>query len=252
MKFCQWLSLNSTSAVREDYHNKHEDFEIKINPTLDLTIMKNKDLNVALTAFHGYYSWHNIRKEYDNNMIRYSCDDGHTFSEIIFPNGLYSYEDLNAYIALVFKRDCSDKKPFVITFSDTTYKVTIEVLQDTAVDLTQGDFANLLGFDKVTLRVGTHISQSPPNLSHDLDNIYVHCDLLERSLVDGRWGDVIYVFPTARLKPGHPFSFKETTLQFSALTKYCINSVHIYITDVFGNIIPLNKAPIIVQLLIKE
>jgi hypothetical protein len=252
MKFCQWLSLNSASAVRQDYHNKHNDFEVQINPPLDLTGLKNKDLKIALTAFHGYYSWHNIRQEYDNNTIHYSCDGGRTFREIIFPNGLYSYADLNTYIDLVFKRDCKDKKPFVITFNDTTYKVSIEVFQDTIVDLQQGEFSILLGFAKVMLREGTYFSDSPPNLSHDLDNIYVHCNLTDRSLVDGRWGDVVYVFPTVRLEPGYPFSFKETTLQFSELTKYCINSIHIYITDVFGNIIPLNNAPITVQLLIKE
>ncbi len=105
---------------------------------------------------------------------------------------------------------------------------------------------------KTVLTEGIHFSQTPPNLSRDLDNIYVHCDLTDRSLVDGKWGDVIYVFPTARLEPGHPFSFKEITLQYSELTKYCINSVRIYITDVFGNIIPLNNAPITVQLLIRE
>ena len=131
-------------------------------------------------------------------------------------------------------------------------KCQLRWLMDTVIDLVQGEFADLLGFEKVMLREGTHFSQTPPNLSHDLDNIYVHCNLTDRSLVDGIWGDVIYVFPTARLDPGHPFSFKETTLQFSELTKYCINSVHIYITDVFGNIIPLNNAPITVQLLIKE
>lgn len=252
MKFCQWLSLNSASAIRDDYHNKHEDFEIKINPPLDLTYLKNADLKVALTAFNGYYSWYNIRQEYDNNKIVYSCDNGRIFKEIIFINGLYSYEDLNAYIDLVFKRDCRDQKPFVIKFNGTTYKVSIEVSQNVVVNLTQGEFATLIGFQKVVLRRGTHYSQTPPNLSHDLDNIYVHCDLTDGSLVDGKWGDVIYVFPTARLPPGHPFTFKETILQFSELKKHCISSVHIYITDVFGNIIPLNNAPITVQLLIKE
>jgi hypothetical protein len=252
MKFCQWLSLNSASAIRDDSHNKHEDFETKINPPLDLTEFKNADLKVALTAFHGYYSWHNIRQEYNNNKIIYSCDNGRTYKNIIFLNGLYSYEDLNAYIEQVFNRDCKDKKPFVIKFIDTTYRVSLEVLQDVIVDLTQGEFASLIGFKKRVLGQGVHYSQKPPNLSHDLDNIYVHCDLTDTSLVDGKWGDVIYVFPTAGLKPGHPFTFKETVLQFSNLTKYCINNIHIYITDVFGNIIPLNNATITVKLLIQE
>ena len=252
MKFYQWLSFNSASAKRDDYHNKHEDFEIKINPALDLAHLKKADLKVALTAFHGYYSWYNIRQEYNNNKIAYSCDNGRTFKEIIFTNGLYSYEDLNAYINQVFKRDCGDQQPFVIKFNDTTYKVSIEVFQNVIINLSYGEFACLIGFEKVVLRRGTHYSQTTPNLSRDLDNIYVHCDLTDGSLVDGKLGDVIYIFPTAGLLPGHPFTFKETILQFSELTKYCISSVHIYITDVFGNIIPLNNAPITVQLLIKE
>ena len=252
MKFSQWLSFNSASAVRQDYHNKHEDFEVKISPPLDLRDLSDANLKVALTAFYGYYSWHNIRKEFENNTLWFSCDNGNTFKKIIFPDGLYSYEDLSNFINRILKSDCANKIPFKIHFSDTTYKVSIEVSQSIILDLSEGEFATLLGFEKIALKAGLHESLSPPNLSHDLDNIYVHCDLIDKSLTDGKWGDVVYIFPTAGLIPGHPFSFKETTLQFSELAKHCINSVHIYITDVFGNIIPLNKAPITVQLLIRE
>ena len=252
MKFSQWLSFNSAAAIRDDYHNKDEDFETKINPPLDLTHLKNVNLKVALTAFHGYYSWYNIRQEYNNNRILYSCDNGGSYRPLAFPNGLYSYEDLNAHISAVFIRDCKGQKPFVMIFNSITYKVSISVPDNVIIDFSRGEFASLIGFEKAVLRRGTHNSKTPPNLSHDLDNIYIHCDLTDRSLIDGKWGDVVYVLPTARLEPGHPFTFKETILQFSELTKYCISSVRIYITDVFGNIIPLNNASITVQLMIKE
>ena len=249
MKFCQWLSVNSAAAVRHDYHNKHHDFEVKIHPPLDLRDLVDAQLRIAVTAVHGYYSWHNIRKEYENNSLRISCDGGTTYKHIQLPDGLYSYKDLNAYIAETLRK-CKIENALMIQFSETTYRVSINVGPKIIVDLTQGEFSKLLGFEKVTLKEGLHESQSPPNLSHDLDNVYVHCDLTDKSLVDGRWGDVIYIFPTARLLPGHPFAFNEKTLLFSELSKHHISSLRIYITDVFGNYIDLNKAPITVQLLI--
>ena len=51
------------------------------------------------------YSWYNISTTYGNNKIKYSHDDGTTWSTIVFPNGNYSYQDLNYYIQEVIKEN---------------------------------------------------------------------------------------------------------------------------------------------------
>ena len=44
-------------------------------------------------------SWFNIRPEYNNhNVLKFSKDEGKTWQDIRFPNGIYDYDDIGAFI----------------------------------------------------------------------------------------------------------------------------------------------------------
>lgn len=241
-KAAMLLTFNSAAAVRESFANSHEDFEVKINPPLNV----GPNAKAALVSFSGYYSWHNIRQEYNNNNIKYSTNGG-AFQDLAFPDGLYSYEDINQYFVFAGISPAP-----TIAFNDTTYKVSIVVPKNLILDLSNGEFADLLGFEKTKLPEGEYTSPNPPNLSRDIDSLYVHCDVVKDSIVDGEWGNVLFSFSTANLTPGYPFVMEPHNLRFVKVSSQTITSVHLYITDVFRRVICLNKAPIRIVITIQD
>ena len=80
-----------------------------------------------------------------------------------------------------------------------------------------------------------------PNITNSLDTLYIHCDLVDNSIVDREYGDVIYTISTADLRRSYPFKDDPILKGFCEVNKTIINSIRIYITDALGKIINLNK-----------
>ena len=81
--------------------SKCEDFIIKYDPPIILP--QNMKHEIAVDKVSMTYSWNNIRPQYNNNVIKYSSDNGQSFHEISFPSGMYSYNDINDYIHEIMK-----------------------------------------------------------------------------------------------------------------------------------------------------
>ena len=80
-----------------------------------------------------------------------------------------------------------------------------------------------------------------PNITNSLDSLYVHCDLVDNSIVDEEYDDVIYTICTANLRRSYPFIDEPILKGFCEVNKTIINSIRLYITDALGKIINLNK-----------
>lgn len=239
------LTLNSATATRAAPQNRHDDFEVQINPPLNL----GPNAKAALVKFTAYYSWHNISHEFENHTVRYSVNNGNTYQDVVFEDGLYSYEDINSYIAFALGHA---SPPPSISFNDTTYKVVVTVPKGCILNLKDSNFAELLGFNPTLLGEGEHTSPRPPNLSRDLDSLFIHCDFIKGSIVDGNWGNVLYSFGTANLLPGYPFTQEPRNLLYTPISSQTLSRVRIYITDVFKRPVLLNNAPVMVVISIKE
>ena len=55
------------------------------------------------------------------------------------------------------------------------------------------------------------------NITNSIDTIYIHCDLVSNSLVDEKYGDVIYTFSTANLERSYPFTIEPIRVGFLKL-----------------------------------
>ena len=91
-----------------------------------------------------------------------------------------------------------------------------------------------------------------PNITNSIDTIYIHCDLISNSIVDGKYGDVIYTLSTANLTRSYPFYLEPTRVGFNEINKYTISSITIYVTDVYGRIVNLNGVDVSFSFIIKE
>jgi hypothetical protein len=238
------LTFNSATATKIAPQNRHDDFEVQINPPLNL----GPNAKAALVKYNGYYSWHNITSESENHRLRYSSDNGHTFQDVVFENGLYSYEDINHYLEFAVK----PALPPSIKFQETTYKVKITVPENCILDLRTSNFAQLLGYLPIDLVAGEYTSPNPPNLSQDLDTLFIHCDFIKDSIVDGSWGNILHSFTTANLVPGYPFSQEPRNLMYLPTSSQTISRARIYLTDVYKRPVCLNAAPVTIVISIKD
>ena len=79
--------------------------------------------------------------------------------------------------------------PITIEFDLTSFKCFVSIIKPFALDLMGSKFGALIVFEPAVIRqsqYGTDI----PNITNSLDTPYIHCDLVDNSIVDGEYGDV--------------------------------------------------------------
>ena len=154
------------------------------------------------------YSWHNVSvsPDYQNNIISYH--NGKEYKIIEFSNKCYDYTELsdNRKETLVTNDDLEPDQasPINIEFDLTSFKCFVSIMKPFALDIRGSNFGVLIGFKPTVIRpsqYGTGI----PNIRNSRDTLYIHCDLLANSIVDGEYGDAIYTISTADLRRSYPF-----------------------------------------------
>ena len=221
---------------------------IQLDPNEQYVVGLNRIINMSFT-------WYNINADRQNQLIRFSSDNGQTFSDITFPAGVWDYERLNDFIqkaTVVKQADQADIFPINLAFSSTTFRVTITLTDNYQLDLTQSNFYDLIGFDKKILTDKVNLGPRVPNFSQDTDMLNVHCDLTNDSLVDGEESDIIYFFSTSVLRPSYSFTLEPMRVTFSPVNKNRIGSIRIYITDSERRIVNLNGSDTAFSLILKK
>ena len=93
------IHINSLNRIKMGT-SREDDFTVRFDPTLVLS--KYKMIHeLAVDRLSMTYSWHNITTTYDNNVVRYSPDNGSSWETITFEDGMYSYEDIKMIIYII-------------------------------------------------------------------------------------------------------------------------------------------------------
>lgn len=256
MVFERTITLSSQIARQKDASNLPENFNTKFNVPL---ILPNKNCSVALVHLQGIYSWHNIELRYNNNLIKYSPDNGITWKNILFPDGTYSYDDINKYIHYVMKQNndyqvvlTEDTFDINLYFSLTELKVVIELTNNYQLDLTSQNFSDLLGFDNQILTNPSNIGTRLSNITRSVDNLYVHCSIVKDSIVNGQNGDVVYSYSTGQLRRSYSYTFEPVNLTFHPIIGNQIEEIRMKLTTPTNEILDLNGIDMNYTLLIRE
>ena len=130
--------------------------------------------------------------------------------------------------------------PITIEFDLISFKCFVSIIKSFALDLRGSNFGALIGFEPMVIRQ-TQYGTNIPNITNSLDTLYIHCDLVDNSTVDGEYGYVIYTISTADLRRSYPFKDEPILEGFWEVNKTNINSSRIYITDALEKTINLNK-----------
>ncbi|KAL9954527.1 hypothetical protein ACROYT_G042077 [Oculina patagonica] len=244
------LLLNSAIAKKSDARNEPHNFQIHFDPPIDLDPAKRYKaaLNELVTMS---YSWFSVSEKYDNNKFKWKKKSDSDWVTVTIPEGMYDYKDLNdAFQSHTGKTDDS-KDIFKLYFHTTTYRVIILIANDYELDLSEGNLSELIGFNKKILNDMNNVGDRVPNLTRGVDWIYIHCDLISRS-VDNIADDVLYTLSTSTLEISYPFSKEPRRLLWHPVNKYRINSIKIRISDGQGNDIFLNDQPVALSIVIEE
>ena len=202
------LLLDSSLAKQQRTRGRQvsHDFTINFQPPIHLGSGNYKAaLNKLITMS---YSWYNIDASFGNNKIRWRKKT-EEWQTLIFPNGMYDYKDINSFLQTqTGKVDSKGKDSdfiFTLYFNMTIFRVVILMHENYELDLSQGAFAELLGYEKKILAgeknyVGTIV----PNIRRSVDWVFLHCDLITRRANDVP-SDVLYSFSTTGLQVSYPF-----------------------------------------------
>ena len=116
------------------------------------------------------YSWHNVRPDYQYNIISYH--NGTEYKRVEFSNGCYDYTELSDYIkeTLISNDDPESDQASLITieFDLTSFKCFVSIIKPFVLDLRGSNFEALIGFEPTVIRqtqYGTDIS----NITNSLD-----------------------------------------------------------------------------------
>ena len=221
--------------------SRPEDFTIKFDPIMHLDTEMHHELAVDRVSMT--YSWHNINSEYRNNKIRYSKDNGSTWKNIDFVDGMYSYDDISEYINGVItenKDQPSDNLIGVkIYFVLSSYRVVVELGNDWQLDIRNSTFGDLIGFEQKII-TQTEYSTKLPNITNSVDTIHINCDVVTDSITDGKFSNTLAIIPTDNLTRSYPFTFEPKRALFSPVSKTMISEMRITLTDSIGRQIDLN------------
>ena len=233
--------------------SRPEDFIIKFDPVMHLSNDMNHELAVDRVSMT--YSWHNINNEYDNNTIKYSKDNGTTWKQINFIDGMYSYDDISEYINQVITdnddQPSNNRVGVKIYFVLTSYRVVIELGDQWQLDIRDSSFGDLIGFESGILKT-TSYSTKLPNITNSVDSIHVNCDIVTDSITDGRYSNTLVVIPTDNLTRSYPFTFEPKRALFSPISKTNISEMRIQLTDSEGRPINLNGVDWYVNLILRS
>ena len=245
----------SSYNVKDQGNNTPQNFVTKFN--IPIILDRNYQYVVGLNRIINMsFTWFNVNSSYNNQLIKYSSDNGSTFNDITFPAGVWNYTDFNTYIKDMTKivKDGANNNEYPITleFDNTTFRVTVTLANNYQLDLTASNFNELIGFEKEVLKSENNVGPKVPNLSQDTDIINIHCDLINDSLVDGQDTDIIYSFSTSVLRPCYSFTLEPRRVTYNPTNKNIIDSIRIHITDGKRRLIDLNGAETSFSLILKK
>ena len=118
----------SSYNVKDQGNNTPQNFVTKFN--IPIILDRNYQYVVGLNRIINMsFTWFNVNSSYNNQLIKYSSDNGSTFNDITFPAGVWNYTDFNTYIKDITKivKDGANNNEYPITleFDNTTFRVTV-------------------------------------------------------------------------------------------------------------------------------
>ena len=141
--------------------------------------LKNPNKNIALANLSIYYTWRNVKSDYNNNKINISAPTWNDTFDV--PDGSYSIAALQNYFEYITKKHetIAEVSPVLIYVNEINDRIVFKIKSGYKLELLSKETMRLLGSSSDTID-GDKNSEFVPKLE-SVDLILVHCNVVNNN-----------------------------------------------------------------------
>ena len=136
--------MNTSNSKKNEPNKFMYQFTDKLN-------LKNPNKNMALANLSIFYTWKNIKSEYNNNKFKISAPTSN--DEFNLPDGSYSVSYIQDYFEYIIKKHetIADNPPVQIYVNKIKNRIVFKIKTAYKLELLSKEKMQLLGSSKKTL-----------------------------------------------------------------------------------------------------
>ena len=164
------IFMNTKNSKTNEPHRFKLDLADKLN-------LKNPKKSIALVNLSIYYTWKNIKSEYNNNKFKISAL---TWSETFdLPDGSYTIDDIQDYFEFIIKKHetLTNNPPIKIYSNKIKNRIVFKIKTGYKSELLTLETMKLLGSTKNIVDEDEN-SENVPTLE-SVEVLLVHCNLVK-------------------------------------------------------------------------
>ena len=160
--------MNTLNSKTNEYNRFIYQFNDKLN-------LKNPNKNMALANLSIYYTWKNIKSEYNNNKFKISAPIWN--DKFNLPDGSYSVSDIQDYFEFIIKKHETivDKPPIQTYVNKIKNRIIFKIKIGYKLELLTKETMQLLGSSKKEIDQNKN-GEIVPRLE-TVEVVLVHCNL---------------------------------------------------------------------------
>ena len=141
--------------------------------------LKNPNKNIALANLSIYYTWKNVKSDYNNNKFKISAPTWNDMFDV--PDGSYSIAALQNYFEYIIKKHetIAEVSPVLIYVNEINNRIVFKIKSEYKLELLSKETMRLLGSSSDTID-GDKNSELVPKLE-SVDLVLVHCNVVNNN-----------------------------------------------------------------------
>ena len=146
---------------------------------IDKSNLKNPNKNIELANLSIYYTWKNVKSDYNNNKFKISVPTWNDTFDV--PDGSYSIAALQNYFEYIIRKHetIADVSPVLIYVNEINNRIVFKIKSGYKVELLSKETMRLLGSRSNSIDKDKNSELVPKLESADL--VLVHCNVVNNS-----------------------------------------------------------------------
>ena len=164
------IFMNTENSKTNESHRFKLDLADKLN-------LENPKKNIALAYLSIYYTWKNIKSEYNNNKFKLSAPNWNETFDL--PDGFYSIDDIQDYFEFIIKNhETLTENPSIQIYPNKIKnRITFKIKNGYKLELLTAETMKFLGSTKKVVDKNKN-GENVPKLE-SVEVILVHCNLVK-------------------------------------------------------------------------
>ena len=188
--------------------------------------LKNPNKNIALANLSIYYTWKNVKSDYNNNKFKISAPTWNYMFDV--SDGSYSIAALQNYLEYIIKKHetITEVSPVLIYENEINNRIVFKIKSGYKLELLSKETMRLLGSSSDTID-GDKNSELVPTLER-VDLVLIHCNVVNNSYQQS--SKVLFTFVPNK-KYGQLINISPETLIMLKTVNTEFSFIEIWFTD---------------------